>query len=191
MENTYSNQSPDYPNRKENKPKSSSSFSDHSSSHHTNDPNEKNHILPFSIIINLPKGYHIQNQMDPKLVYDLNYLSMTKEICKKSIEVDNCGFVDVDLHVLKIKGCLSFLLNVCIEPIHKQKMCSTNHKDDSIYLCAQDTLYVDHVLKYSVGPLPYYVIDENHIQVRKLEINKLDHSHESVKISGEFYFEYE
>ncbi|QWH75526.1 hypothetical protein EXW59_01390 (plasmid) [Bacillus mycoides] len=173
-------------------PQQAPSFPTHPSHlQQTTYPNEKNHILPFSVIINLPKGFHIQKQRDPKLVYDLSYLSMSKEICKKSIEVDNCGYVDVDLHVLKIKGCLSFLLNVCIEPIHKQKMCSTDHKDDTIFLCAQDTLYVDHVLKYSVGKLPYYVINEEHVQVRKLEIQMLEGSHHTAKISGEFYFEYE
>ncbi|MGE6619162.1 hypothetical protein [Bacillus mycoides] len=188
MEHIYPNQNP---NMHETEP--SSLPTNHSSylNQHTIDPNEKNHILPFSVILNLPKGFHIQKQIQPKLVYNLSYLSMSKEICKKSIEVDNCGYVDVDLHVLKIKGCLSFLLNVCMEPIHKQKMCSTDHKNDFIFLCAQDTLYVDHILKYSIDTLPYYVIDEDHIQVRKLEIEMLEHSHRIAKISGEFYFEYE
>ncbi|QWI47135.1 hypothetical protein [Bacillus mycoides] len=195
MENKHSHPNSDYPNHNEYESESQPSLSySHPSSHlhqHTLHPNDKNHILPFSVILNLPKGFHIQKQIHPKLVYDLSYLSMSKEICKKSIEVDNCGYVDVDLHVLKIKGCLSFLLNICIEPIHKQTMCSTDHKDNSIYLCAQDTLYVDHILKYSIDTLPYYVIDEHHIHVRKLEIEMLESSHGIAKISGEFYFEYE
>ncbi|MEC5308804.1 hypothetical protein [Bacillus thuringiensis] len=185
MEHIYPNQNA---NLNLNESPQSSSFSTHLD--HDTHPNEKNHILPFSILLTIPKGFYIQKHIDPKLVYDLNYLSMSKEICKKSIEVDNCGYIDVDLHVLKIKGCLSFLLNVCIEPIHKQKMCSTDHKNDAIFLCAQDTVYVDHVLKYSVGQLPYYVIDEDHIQVRQLEIQMLDNQG-TAKISGEFYFEYE
>ncbi|OUB64837.1 hypothetical protein [Bacillus thuringiensis] len=192
MENRYQNNSPDYSNKNDyNFEYESNSNTSSYLNAHTIDPSEKNHVLPFSVFINLPKGFHIQNQIVPKLVYNLSYLSMSKEICKKSIEVDNCGYVDVDLHVLKIKGCLSFLLNVGIEPIHKQKMCSNNHKDDFIFLCAQDTLYVDHILKYSIDNLPYYVIDEDHIQVRKLEIEMLELSHEIAKISGEFYFEYE
>lgn len=184
MENVYQNHSKHEPQQNPS-PTQQSHFSNPIHDH------EKNHVLPFSILVNIPKGFHIQKQTDPKLVYDLSYLSMTKEICKKSIEVDHCGCVDVDLHVLKIKGCLSFLLNLCIEPIHKQKICSTDAKDDSIFLCCQDTLYVDHILKYSVGKLPYYVIDEDHIQVRKLEIQVLDDSPQVAKISGIFYFEYE
>ncbi|MFV1457867.1 hypothetical protein, partial [Bacillus mycoides] len=182
MENRHS----DHANHIEYKSQPSSD-SNHSTHLHqsTIHPNDNNHILPFSILLNLPKGFHIQKQIHPKLVYDLSYLSMSKEICKKSIEVDHCGYVDVDLHVLKIKGCLSFFLNLCIEPIQKHKMCSTDHKDNSIYLCAQDTLYVDHILKYSVDTLPYYMIDENHIQIRKLEVEILEPFHNSAKISGE------
>ncbi|MGE6619356.1 hypothetical protein [Bacillus mycoides] len=191
MENNYSNQNPNYPNHNDYEPQIKSSYPNSSPIQQIIHPNEKNHILSFSVIINIPKGFQIQKQINPKLVYDLSYLSMSKEICKKSIEVDNCGYVDVDLHVLKIKGCLSFLLNICIEPIHKQKICSTDHKDDYIYLCSQDTLYVDHILKYSIDTLPYYVIDEDHIQVRKLEIQMLEHAHGIANISGEFYFEYE
>lgn len=186
MENKYPNQNPNVSESQQ-----IPIHPSHLDVHHDIHPNEKNHILPFSLILNLPKGFHIHKQINPKLVYDVSYLSMTKEICKKSIEVDNCGYVDVDLHVLKIKGCLSLLFNLCIEPIHTQKMYSTDHKDNSVFLYTQDTIYIDHILKYSVDSLPYYVIDEDHIQVRKLEINMLDHSHRTAKISGEFYFEYE
>ncbi|OUA82763.1 hypothetical protein [Bacillus thuringiensis] len=184
MEHNYPNQNP--------KEQNSQHIPTYSSpSHHDIHSSEKNHILPFSVIFNLPKGFCIQKQIDPKLIYDVSYLSMSKETCKKSIEVDNCGYVDVDLHVLKIKGCLSFLINVCIEPIPTRKICSTDYKNTSVFLCAQDTLYVDHILKYSVDKLPYYAIDEDHIQVRKLEINMLDQTHGIANISGEFYFEYE
>ncbi|MDY7965718.1 hypothetical protein [Bacillus thuringiensis] len=152
---------------------------------------EKNHRLPFSVVLNIPKGFQIQKEIDPKLMYDLNHLSMIKETCKKSIEVDNCGHVDVDLHALKIKGCLSFLLNLYVEPIHESKICTKNTRDGSIALFYQETLYVDHVVKYSVGRLPYYVIDDEHIHIRHLEIKVLDENCEMAKVSGEFYFEYE
>lgn len=152
---------------------------------------EKNHRLPFSIVLNIPNGFQIQKEKNPKVMYDLNHLSMIKETCKKSIDVDNCGYVDVDLHALKIKGCLSFLLNLYIEPIHDGKIYKKNSKDDSIALSYKETLHVDHVVKYSVGKLPYYVIDDEHVQIRHLEIQIFDENCNMVKISGEFYFEYE
>ncbi|MGE7625239.1 hypothetical protein ACQKMD_20140 [Viridibacillus sp. NPDC096237] len=151
---------------------------------------DKNHRLPFSVIMTIPKGFHMQKQ-DPKLVYDVSYLSMTKETCKKSIEVDHCGHVEVDLHALKIKGCVSFFLNLFIEPIHTQHMCTTNSQDASLSLCCQETVYIDHVLKYSVSTLPYYVIDDDHIQVRHLDVQTIDADCQTVKVSGVFLFEYE
>ncbi|QPW51632.1 hypothetical protein G9298_28575 (plasmid) [Bacillus thuringiensis] len=157
------------------------------------DPNvkEKNHRLPFSVVLNIPRGFQIQKETNPKLMYDLNHLSMIKETCKKSIEVDNCGYVDVDLHALKIKGCLSFLLNLYIEPIYESKIFAKNSNSGSIALSYQETLHVDHVVKYSVGRLPYYVIDDEHVHIRHLEIQVFDENVQTAKISGEFYFEYE
>ncbi|KAA6448385.1 hypothetical protein ACQCVL_30215 [Bacillus thuringiensis] len=152
---------------------------------------DKNYIVPFSVLVQIPESFQIRKHTIPKLVYNLRYLSLSKETCKKSIEVDNCGYVDVDLYALKIKGCLSFLLNVPIEPTQLQNIGFSDHKNDFIFLSFQDTLYVDHVLKYSVGNLPYYVIDEEHIQLRHIEIEMLRDSNKTAKISGEFYFEYE
>ncbi|HDR6319133.1 TPA: hypothetical protein QCU53_006101 [Bacillus thuringiensis] len=157
------------------------------------DPNvqEKNHRVPFSVVLNIPKGFQIQKETNPKFIYDLSHLSMIKETCKKSIEVDNCGYVDIDLHALKIKGCLSLLLNLYIEPICESKIFTKNSKDGSIALSYQETLHVDHVVKYSVGRLPYYVIDDEHVQIHHLEIQVFNENIQIAKIAGEFYFEYE
>lgn len=152
---------------------------------------EKNHRLPFSVVLNIPRGFQIKKETEPQLMYDLNHLSMIKETSKKSVEVDNCGYVDVDLNALKIKGCLFFLLNLYIEPIYDSKICTNSTRDDSIALSYQETLHVDHVVKYSVGRLPYYVIDDEHIHIRHLEIQVFDENSQMAKISGEFYFEYE
>ncbi|MGC7930599.1 hypothetical protein ACP3VS_18445 [Lysinibacillus sp. VIII_CA] len=154
------------------------------------DPNHKNYRLPFSVFMNIPKGFQLRKQ-EPKLVYDVSYLSMTKETCKKSIEVENCGLVEVDLYALKIKGCIPFLLNVFIEPIHTQYIYSSSNKDTSISLCYQETVSIEHVLKYSVSTLPYYAIDGEHIQVRHLEVLPVDTDCTTIKISGIFFFEYE
>lgn len=74
------------------------------------DPNDKNYRLPFSVIMNIPKGFQLKKQ-DPTLVYDVSYLSMTKETCEKSIEVDNCGNVEVDLHANQA------IYNICIPQV--------------------------------------------------------------------------
>lgn len=74
------------------------------------------HHIPFQCIVSLPLGFQIEKPNDLKLVYDVSHLSMTKDTCKKRIEIDECGQVEIDLQVLKIKGILSlsviFLLNL-------------------------------------------------------------------------------
>ncbi|MEB8903988.1 hypothetical protein P4G79_28445, partial [Bacillus cereus] len=80
------------------------------------------HQLPFQCIVSLPSGFQIEKPNDLKLVYDVSHLSMTKDTCKKRIEIDECGQVEIDLQVLKIKGVLSFIGNFSIEPILCENM---------------------------------------------------------------------
>ncbi|EXY05068.1 hypothetical protein P4I81_05415 [Bacillus cereus] len=149
------------------------------------------HQLPFQCIVSLPSGFQIEKPNDLKLVYDVSHLSMTKDTCKKRIEIDECGQVEIDLQVLKIKGVLSFIGNFSIEPILCENMYTTVNRDPSICLSFQDTVYVDHILKYSVLQLPYYVIDGEHIQVRDLQIKLMKENPQSAQISGLFCFVYE
>ncbi|HDR6409503.1 TPA: hypothetical protein ACR3Z0_006389 [Bacillus thuringiensis] len=51
--------------------------------------------------------------------------------------------------------------------------------------------HIDHILKYSVHQLPYYVIDGDHIQVRDLQIKLMKENPQSAQISGLFCFVYE
>ncbi|MFY0521505.1 hypothetical protein ACOMCU_27365 [Lysinibacillus sp. UGB7] len=165
--------------------------SEHSSNLNLTNEIKKNHHLPFSCILTIPKGFQLKKHSDPNFVYDLSCLSMTKEKCQKFIEVEDCGRVEVDLHVLKIKGCLFFILNLFIEPICIEKFYTTQGRETFVSLCYQETLYVDHVLKYSTGELPYYSIDGKHIQIRDLKVELLNESSSTVKVSGFFFFEYD
>ncbi|MEC2915792.1 hypothetical protein P9X48_24385, partial [Bacillus cereus] len=65
-----------------------------------------------------------------------------KDTCKKRIEIDECGQVEIDLQVLKIKGILSFIGNFSIEPILCENMYTTVDRDPSISLSFQDTVYI-------------------------------------------------
>ncbi|QFQ28979.1 hypothetical protein DDE73_30865 (plasmid) [Bacillus thuringiensis] len=149
------------------------------------------HQVPFQCMVSIPKGFQIQKPNTLKLVYDVSRLSMTKEICKRWIDVEDCGKIEIDLHALKIKGCISFMINFSIEPINFENVCTTSGRDTSICLSCQETVYVDHVLKYSVDQLPYYVIDGQHIQVHDLYIQLMEANPHTAHISGTFSFHYE
>ncbi|QDX90971.1 hypothetical protein EEL30_00370 (plasmid) [Brevibacillus laterosporus] len=150
----------------------------------------KKHQVPFQCMVSIPTGFQIQKPNTAKLVYDVSRLSMAKESCKRLIDVDDCGEVEIDLHVLKIKGCLSYMVNVSLEPIIVENLYTNSGRDTSISVSCQETVYVDHVLKYSVDQLPYYVIDGQHIQVRDLHIRLMEENPQTAHISGFFYFDY-
>ncbi|PNK22470.1 hypothetical protein CBR59_30195 [Bacillus thuringiensis] len=152
---------------------------------------KQKHQVPFQCMVTIPTGFQIEKPNTPKLVYDLSRLSMTKEMCKRLIDIDDCGQVEIDLHVLKIKGCISFMVNFSVEPLKVENVYTTSGRDTSISLSCQETIYVDHILKYSVDQLPYYVIDGHHIQVRDLHIKLMKENPQTAHISGVFYFDYE
>ncbi|WP_324656835.1 hypothetical protein [Bacillus cereus] len=152
---------------------------------------EKKHQVPFQCMVSIPTGFQLQNSSTPKIVYDISHLSMTKEMCKRVIDVDDCGQVEIDLHVLKIKGVLSFIVNIPIEPLSMEHVYTTNGRDTSIFLSCQETVYVDQILKYSVNQLPYYVMDGHHIQVQDLHIKFMKENLQTVQILGLFTFLYD
>ncbi|OMH24297.1 hypothetical protein BK726_02025 [Bacillus thuringiensis serovar londrina] len=151
---------------------------------------KKKHTVPFQCMISIPTGFQIQKPNTPKLVYDVSHLSMAKEMCKRVIDVEDCGQVEIDLHVLKIKGVLPFIVNVSIEPLHMEQVYTTSGRDMSLFLSCQETVYVDHILKYSVDHVPYYVIDGRHIQVRDVSIKGMEDNPQMAQIAGVFYFDY-
>nr|WP_172688945.1 hypothetical protein [Bacillus thuringiensis]AOB42259.1 putative 20 kDa protein in cryB1 5'region (ORF1) [Bacillus thuringiensis] len=151
---------------------------------------KKKHTIPFQCMVSIPTGFQIQKPNTPKLVYYVSHLSMAKEMCKRVIDVEDCGQVEIDLHVLKIKGVLPFIVNVSIEPLHMEQVYTTSGRDTSLFLSCQETVYVDHILKYSVDHVPYYVIDGHHIQVRDLSIKGMEDNPQMAQIAGVFYFDY-
>ncbi|ALL11845.1 hypothetical protein BTXL6_11285 [Bacillus thuringiensis] len=63
-------------------------------------------------------------------------MGTTKEICKKIIQIGDCGEAEIDLHLLKVKGCISFIVNFEMEPQYEKSICPTNqHKKGIVINC--------------------------------------------------------
>ncbi|PHC35172.1 hypothetical protein COF09_31470 [Bacillus toyonensis] len=149
------------------------------------------HQIAFQCMMLIPIGFQINKSLPPKIIYDVSRLSMTKEIAKKQADLEDFGKIEVDLNALIIKGCLSYIINIPIEPINSENIYSIDKRDTSIYLSFQETCYVDHVLKYSVDQLPYYIVDDDHIQVRDLYIKLIKENPQTAEVSGVFYLNYD
>ncbi|WP_144489462.1 hypothetical protein [Bacillus thuringiensis] len=149
------------------------------------------HQIAFQCMVIIPIGFQINKSSPPKIIYDLSRLSMTKETAKKQAVLEGFGKIEVNLNALKIKGCLSYIINIPIEPINSDNIYSIDKRDTSIYLSCQENSYVDHVLKYSVDQLPYYIVDDDHIQVRDLYIKLIKENPQTAEVSGVFYLNYD
>ncbi|WP_042228964.1 ABC transporter permease [Paenibacillus popilliae] len=150
---------------------------------------EKKQKVPFCCVVSIPHGFELVSPAHPKMAYNLDCLATIKETCRKTVQVEDCGHAEVDLHVLKVKGCIPFLINIEVKPKGKREKCFTEPHAKEISLCCEGSVCVDHVLKCSVGSLPDVHIDCQYVTVCDLHLSP---AHEGacqfVKITGEFQF---
>ncbi|MCR8964200.1 ABC transporter permease [Brevibacillus halotolerans] len=147
--------------------------------------------VPFCCVIPIPHGFELTSYCKPKLVYLLNCVGLVTETCRKTVKVDDCGNAEVDLHMLKVKGCIPFIANVKVKPICEQTGCSSEHHSKEISICCSESVCVDHVLKCSVERIPHHHLDCHNVVVCDLKTIPIREDHcQFVKIMGNFQFHY-
>lgn len=148
--------------------------------------------LSFQSIFELPKGYRFPVLEATNFVYNLTSLYIIQEKCKKLVRVENYGQTEVDLHVLKLKGGISFITNIHIEPEGQFPSKIGSLHPAPIQISIVDMIAVDHVLKYSFRPLLNHNVDTNHIQITDIQIIPVSESEGNLyKLCGTFRFFYE
>ena len=75
--------------------------------------------------------------------------------------------MEIDLQVLKVKGCLYLYVNVSVSPICEEYIGigTVQGKNSIMYTCCQETIFIDYITKCSLEGLPYYVLDCEHMKV--------------------------
>ncbi|TFZ09475.1 ABC transporter permease [Bacillus cereus] len=150
---------------------------------------ETNHKVPFCCVIPIPQGFQLVSDCKPKIVYHVGCLNSIIETCRKTVQVEDCGHAEVNLHILKAKGCISFITNIDVEPVCERKACSTDPHTKEIAICCVENICVDHVLKCSVDCLTHVHFDCHNVMVSDLEMHSFcDTSCHFVKIKGNFQF---
>ncbi|WP_429797324.1 ABC transporter permease [Brevibacillus laterosporus] len=152
---------------------------------------EENHKIPFCCLISIPHGFELTSYCKPKMVYHLNCLGLVRETCRKTVKVDDCGHAEVDLHMLKVKGCIPFIANVEVKPICEQTGCSSDPHVKEISICCTESVCVDHVLKCSVECIPHHHLNCNNVVVCDLQAIPISEDNcRFVKVIGNFQFYY-
>lgn len=55
-------------------------------------------------MVQVPHGFQYVPSSAPKIAYNLDCLSVVEESCRKTIQVEDCGTVEVTLNLLKVVG---------------------------------------------------------------------------------------
>jgi len=146
------------------------------------------HKIPFSCVISIPHGFEAISNYQPKIMYHLCCLATVEETCRKTVQVDDCGNAEVDLHVLKAKGCIPFIANIVVKPTCEQKGCSTKSHTKEIAISCQSSVCVDLILNCSVDSLPHVHLNCHNVTVCDLQITPIKEGCQHVKIKGNFQF---
>ncbi|KAB2421877.1 MULTISPECIES: ABC transporter permease [Bacillus cereus group] len=156
---------------------------------------EDNHVnshkkVSFCCVIPIPNGFELVPHCYPKVAYSLECLAICKDVCRKTVPVEGCGQAEIDLHVLKVKGCIPYIVNIEVRPTCEWKGCSTDSHSKEITLCCKESVCIDEVLQCSVHCVDSIDLNCENVKVCDLSIQISDcmNSCHLAKISGYFQF---
>ncbi|PEA01354.1 hypothetical protein CON37_28385, partial [Bacillus cereus] len=111
---------------------------------------EVNTNIPFCCVVTVPHGFEYVPNGTHKIAYNLDCVSVVEETCRKTIQVDGCGPVEVTLNLLKVVGCIPYIANATVAgECGSNCDCDSNGKHH-ISLCCSGRICVDNVLKCSI-----------------------------------------
>ncbi|MGX5576588.1 ABC transporter permease [Bacillus toyonensis] len=151
---------------------------------------EVNTKLPFCCTVNVPHGFQYVPQSTPKIAYHVDCLSVVKESCRKTIHVEDCGPVEVTLNLLKVVGCIPYIVNATVES-ECGKDCEHDPygKHHRISVCCSGNICVENVLKCSIECLPHYTIDCHNVVVSDLKVTPIqEHGCQLLQFTGTIEF---
>ncbi|MEH7219488.1 hypothetical protein [Bacillus toyonensis] len=134
---------------------------------------EVNTKVPFCCTVNVPHGFEYVPNGTHKIAYNLDCVSVVKEKCRKTIQVDGCGPVEVTLNLLKVVGCIPYIANATVAGECGSNCDYDPHGKHHISICCSDSICVDNVLKCSIECLPHYKIDCHNVVVSDFKVTPL------------------
>ncbi|MED2984692.1 ABC transporter permease [Bacillus thuringiensis] len=152
---------------------------------------EFSHKVPFGYVISIPKGFQLVPSCKPKMAYCLEYAGIINEPYQKMVQVEINDSVGVDLHILKVKGCISVLINIEVEPIRGQTGFSTEIHTNRIAISCAEKVCIDHAVKCSTTRFTNIDLNYRNIIVSELQMMPIcDGFCYFVRITGAFQFCY-
>lgn len=128
--------------------------------------------VPFCCIVPVPKGFELPDKVQFKIGYSMDCLSVVKDHCRKHIQIDDCGPVEIDVNVLKVIGCINMMINLQVtsDCVYYDNYHERPLHEHTIYTCCEENICVNNILKCSTHKLPGY-----HISCDKVKISDLNY----------------
>ncbi|WP_305927776.1 hypothetical protein [Bacillus mycoides] len=146
--------------------------------------------MSFCCMVNLPHGFVYVPKGTKQLAYSVAGLSVVTDTCQKTIVVEDCGPVDVTLHVLKVVGSIPYIVNAKVQGDNGETYGSSSEKENQINLSYAGNIPVDMVLKLSVESLPAYTIQEKNVQISDFQVTPVqDQGSNLLRFTGTLYFQ--
>ncbi|WP_141543555.1 hypothetical protein [Bacillus toyonensis] len=152
---------------------------------------EVNTKISFCCMVQVPHSFQYVPNSEPKISYNLDCLSVVKESCRKMIQVEDCGPVEVTLNLLKIVGCMPYIANATVEgECGKGCDCDTSGHHQ-VSLCCSGSICIDTVLKCSIECLPNYTINCHNVVISDFTVKPVhDHGCEMLQFTGTIEFKH-
>ncbi|MBF7150833.1 hypothetical protein [Bacillus toyonensis] len=126
--------------------------------------------VSFCCVVNIPLGFEYVPQGKHKIVYSLDQLSVIKETCMKTINVERVGPVEVNLNILKVIGCIPFVVNAELRGECGDYCDASLDPRNHIFIGDSGSLCVDNILKMSVATLPDYPLNRHNVIVSAFHV---------------------
>ncbi|PEM46674.1 hypothetical protein COF80_00045 [Bacillus toyonensis] len=126
--------------------------------------------VPFCCVVNIPPGFEYVPQGKNKMVYSLDQLSVIKETSMKTINVERVGPVEVNLNILKVTGCIPFVLNAELRGECGEYCDTSLDPRNHIFIGDSGSLCVNNILKLSVATLPDYQLNGHNVIVSAFNV---------------------
>ncbi|OUB14056.1 hypothetical protein BK708_26030 [Bacillus thuringiensis serovar yunnanensis] len=152
---------------------------------------EVNTKVPFCCTVNVPHGFEYVPNGTHKIAYTLDCVSVVAEKCRKTIQVDGCGPVEVTLNLLKVIGCIPYIANATVEGDCGNNCECDPHGKHHISVCCSESICVDNVIKCSIECLPHYKINCHNVVVSDFKVTPLqDHGCHMLQFTGMIEFKH-
>ncbi|PHG00026.1 hypothetical protein COI63_26930 [Bacillus toyonensis] len=145
----------------------------------------------FCFAVNIPHGFAYVPNGTHKIAYNLDCLSGIKEKCRKTIQVDGCGPVEVTLNLLKVFGCTPYITNATVAGECGSNFDCDSHGKHHSSVCCSGSIYANNVLKCSIECLPHYEMNCHNVIVSNFKMKPLqDHGFEMLQFTGTVEFKH-